>query len=628
MSDRVIAVAGAPNVGKSTLFNALTGSRVAVGNWPGTSVEYSHSQWQLDDGTVTLIDLPGAYSLDPLSADEQLAADVLLAEHGPAVVIVIADAAHLARSLYLVAQLREHVIPLVVAVTMLDVARRQGQSIDIAALQNQIGVPTIAVDPRHRLGLDALRQAVESGASSTITPRSMPDVDDFGIEQRDLALEDDRFAWIDTCVAASTKQVASRRANLGDRIDKVVASPATGLLVFLVALWLLFQATTFVAVPLQRLLSSFFAGPLSHWVIGFLGIFGLRDTWLQGLLVDGLIAGVGTLLSFIPLMAIIFVLLALLEDSGYLARVAVVMDFLMRRLGLPGQAFLPLVVGFGCNVPGVAATRILSQPRQRLLTTLLVPFTSCSARLTVYLLITSIFFGQWAGTVVFVMYVVSVILVIGIGLLLRHTVWRDMPDPPLIMDLPPYQRPTLALTASMTWLRLKDFLQTASGVIVGAVLAVWVLQATPAGSRLGGFGHVSIDHSVYAVLARAIAPIFTLAGYGVWQVASALVVGFVAKEAIISSFGQIFALPDPSASGAAAGLPDLLRQTFETASGGHPNAAVAAFLVFLLAYTPCAATIAAMRREVGGRWTLFGVAMQLSVAWVLAVVVFQIGSRL
>lgn len=611
-----VALAGAPNVGKSTLFNALTGAHAMMGNWPGTSIEYVHGQWDIGGQVVDVTDLPGAYSLDAMSADEKLTADILLGQPAPAATVVLVDAAHLARSLYLVAQLRERPASLVLAVTMIDLARRDGLTLDVDALARATGVPAVAVGPRQRSGLDELASAVEKAMiAGPVAPRPLED---------DSLPDDDRFAWIEGVVAAATSANGQRSSSVSDRVDKLVTGPVSGPLIFLAAMWAVFQATTSVAAPLQRLLGNLFFGPLSRLVIDALHDAGLGGTWLQGLLVDGLIAGVGTLLSFIPLMTIMFVLLALLEDSGYMARAAVVTDSLMRRLGLPGQAFLPLVVGFGCNVPGVAATRILPQQCQRVLTALLVPFTSCSARLTVYLMLASAFFGRWAGTVVFAMYVVSIVLVVGVGLALRRSLWRDMAQVPMILDLPPYQRPTLALTAATVWQRLKGFLTTAAGVIVGAVIVVWVLQAIPGRPGVGGFGHVALDDSLYAGLARGIAPVFHLAGFGAWQLASALVIGFVAKEAVISSLGQTFAAPD----GSLVSLPDALHQTFAVASGGHQLAAVAAFLVFVLAYTPCAATIATMRREIGGRWTLFGVGTQLSLAWLLAVVVFQIGSRL
>jgi len=259
------------------------------------------------------------------------------------------------------------------------------------------------------------------------------------------------------------------------------------------------------------------------------------------------------------------------------------------------------------------------------LTALLVPFTSCTARLTVYVLLATTFFPQQAGTVVFAMYLVSILLVVLVGLALRATLWRTVGSDPLVIDLPPYQRPTARLSLAATWLRLEGFLRTASGIIVATVVVVWLLQSIPVGSGSGAFGEVAVADSLYAELSRAVAPLLAPAGFGAWEAVSALLVGFVAKEAVISSWAQTFALAEPASSREPGALGAQLQQTFDVASGGHTGVAVMAFMVFLLAYTPCVATLAAQRRELGMRWTAFGVVLQLGVAWVLAVAVFQVG---
>jgi ferrous iron transport protein B len=344
--------------------------------------------------------------------------------------------------------------------------------------------------------------------------------------------------------------------------------------------------------------------------------------------VDGLIAGVGMLLTFVPLMALMFLLLAILESSGYMARAAVVTDRTMRAIGLPGRAFLPLIVGFGCNVPAISATRVLPDARQRLLTALLVPFTACSARLTVFVLVGATFFGSNAGHVVFGMYVASILLVVGVGSLLRSTLWRTMHADPLVIDLPAYHLPLPRQVAFVTWGRVRAFLATAGGIIVVTVAAVWALSAIPAPGASGTLGDVPVEDSVFAATAGAVAPVFEPAGFGDWHATSALIVGFVAKEAVISSWAQTYAAEEPDDPAAPGDLGDAVRADFVASSGGHPTAAVLAFLVFLLAYTPCVATLAALRREVGTRWMLGSVAISGGVAWVLAVAVFQVGRLL
>lgn len=618
----VVALAGSPNVGKSTLFNALTGARRTMGNWPGTTVEVGRGAWKAAD-TYDLVDLPGAYSLDPASPDEALTRALLVdvpdAER-PDAVIVAADAAHLGRSLYLVAQLREHAYRIVVALTMNDVAASRGITVDPAALTDSLGVPVVAVDPRRRTGLDLLERTVAMAlAGSPVPAREVPPQDDDG-----FALADDRFAWIEQAVEASTTREAVQRRSWSDKLDRIALHRVWGPLLFAFAMWAVFQITTTVAAPLQDGLDTLVAGPLSDGAAWVLQKIGLDNPIVHGLLINGLIAGVGMLLTFVPLMALMFLLLALLEDSGYMARAAVVADRWMRAMGLPGKAFLPLIVGFGCNVPAISATRVLSTPKQRILTALLVPFTSCSARLTVYVLLATIFFPRYAGTVVFAMYVISILLVVLVGLLLRKTLWRTMGSEPLMMDLPPYQRPTVRLISLVTWVRLKGFLKTAGGIIVATVIVVWALQAWPVRGE-GSFGDTPVEDSAYAVVSQTITPVFEPAGFAAWQTTGALVTGFVAKEAVISSWAQTYAVEDPGATGDDSALGGKISQAFDESSGGHVVPAVVAYMVFLLAYTPCVATLAAQRREIGLKWTAFGVGLQLTVAWVLAVAVFQIG---
>ncbi len=630
----VLALVGNSNVGKSTLFNQISGSRQSIGNWPGTTVEVARATWRpavrrhAEPSVFTVLDLPGTASLVPVSPDEALTRD-LLVEAPPAqrpdVVVCVVDAATLARSLYLLAQIRQTDRRVVVAVTMGDVAARRGVVVDPDALARAVGAPVAMVDPRRRdasgLLAGAVLEALARPAPAPRAPVVPVDPDD------PFAADDERFAWVQQVIDAGTSHTGAGGVTWSDRVDRVATAPVVGPLLFLAVMWAVFQTTTTVAAPLQDALDALVAGPVSSAASGLLAALGLGGTVVEGLVVDGLITGVGMLLTFVPLMALMFLLLAMLESSGYLARAAVVTDRAMRAIGLPGRAFLPLVVGFGCNVPAISATRVLPDSRQRLLTALLVPFTACSARLTVFVLVGATFFGSNAGNVVFGMYVVSILLVIGVGWLLRSTLWRTMGADPLVIDLPPYHLPLPRQVALVTWGRVRAFLRTAGGIIVVTVVAVWALSAVPApgAPTSASLGDVPVEHSLYGATAQAVAPVFAPAGFGDWHATSALMVGFVAKEAVISSWAQTYATEEPADPNDPGDLGAQVRADFEASSGGYPTAAVLAFLVFLLAYTPCVATLAALRREVGGRWMLASIGISVTTAWVLAVAVFQVG---
>ncbi len=631
---RVVLV-GNPNVGKSTLFNSMTGARHHVGNWPGKTVQVASGRWTTADGPVALTDLPGTYSLIPRSPDEEVVRDVLDGRDpggAPDLVVAVLDAANLARNLYLLGQVLDTSLPVVVALSMLDVAAERGVRVDQRALAQRLGVPVVPVHPRAGERPEKLAAAVAEALRAE--PGTVDDgpVDDAIADDAvdDDAVDDDaaaqrRYEWVRDIVAATVRRNRPGGATRSDRVDRVLTSRWLGLPLFLLVMWGVFVATTTLAAPLQEELTWLIEGPVQDGAGWLLARIGLDGTWVAGLIQGGLISGVGQLLTFVPLMAIMFVLLTLLEDSGYLARAALVADRLLAAVGLPGRAFLPLVVGFGCNVPAIAGTRILPNPRHRLMTSLLVPFVTCSARLTVYVLLADAFFGSRAGTVVFAMYLLSIALVVLMGLVLRRTVFRGERREAMLLELPPYRRPTLRVVATQTWQRLAGFLRTAGGIIVVTVTVVWLLSAIPVGAGKGGFGEVNTEHSLYGGISKVVAPVFTPAGFGDWHASGALVTGFVAKEAVVSTFAQTYETADPSSGADGTQLSERLQTTIGQTSHGHPQLAVFAFMVFLLAYTPCMATVAAQRAEIGTRWSLAGVSAQLALAWILATLVFQIG---
>ena len=611
----VLALVGAPNSGKSTLFNALTGAKVQTGNWPGTSVEISRGLWNAQPEAFDIIDLPGAYSLDPMSPDEEFTRDMLVEAppcERPDVVVVLVDATAPARGLNLAFQIAEHPYRVVIGVTKEDIAKQQGISIDTSALSHEVGIPVVSVNGRRRENLDALEREVARAMHTD--PRTI----------RPNADLDQRFVDLDAAEKAAVSRTDTGEP-LSHRVDRLVLHPVLGPILFLAVMWAVFFITTTVAGPLQDGLEAFITGPVSAAARSI-----LPDNWLiTGLLVDGLIGGVGMVLTFAPLLALMFLCLAVLEDSGYMARAAVVTDRVMRAIGLPGKAFIPIVVGYGCNVPAISATRVLGDVRHRILTCLLIPFTSCSARLIVFMMLAQVFFPAHAGSAVFAMYVLSIALVVLVGLALRRTVWRAMPAEALVIDLPAYQLPTFRLTISVMWVRLKGFLHTAGGIIVATVVVIWLLMSI---SITGGHSFneeaVPPQDSAYGAVAQAMSPVFAPAGFDSWSLTGPLVTGFVAKETLISTWAQTYAVEDVTDDApeeqAESPLASHIRADFDAASGGHGLAAVWAYMVFLLAYTPCVATVAAQRREIGWKWTLIGFALQLGSAWILAVGVFQV----
>jgi ferrous iron transport protein B len=607
----VVALVGRSNVGKSTLFTRIAGVHRKMGNWPSTTVEVGSAEVALADRTITLLDLPGTASIHPGSPDEALTTQVLR-EGNPDLVVLLIDCASMARCLYLLSEVQELTSNIVIALSMEDVAVRRGIHVDPKILSDVLALPVVSINPRRAEGIEELKSQISASiaqpaAASTATSRVS------------LSSPIERVEWVNTVIERVSTRTQVRETRT-DRVDRILTAPVWGPMVLLAVLWTVFQGTTSIATPIQRWMgreiTQYLAEPTAHWLA--------HIHWLQGLVVNGVIAGVGTLLTFLPVMSIMFLFLSFLEDSGYMARAAVVADRAMRFAGLPGRAILPLLVGFGCNVPAVSATRSLSDSRHRLIVGLSVPFTACSARLAVYVFVAGIFFGHSAGTIIFLMYLISIALVVIFARLISIFLIKDAPREPMLIELPPYRVPTSFLILTDAWLRVKGFLREAGGIVVSTVIAVWVLMSIPIGG-VGTFGNVPVDHSAYGTLSRAIAPAFAPAGFNDWHTSGALITGFVAKEVVISSWAQNYAVSSNNKSEQQQALGANLVRDFTRTSHGHAHAAIWAFLIFLTAYTPCVATVAAQKREFGTKWALVGVGLQITLAWTLAVIVFQVG---
>ncbi|MBL8130505.1 MAG: ferrous iron transport protein B [Anaerolineae bacterium] len=733
---RVIALAGNPNVGKSTLFNALTGGRQHVGNWPGKTVEKKEGWATLDGQDVLIVDLPGAYSLAAYSVEEIVARDYLLRSR-PNAVVAVADAANLERNLYLVCQLIELGAPLILALNMSDMARGRGLKIDVPALSEALGgIPVVEVIGTRSVGLDALRAAIlrrdstppplrltydppveaeiaalgrliedDAELARTIPPRWLAirllENDPHLAEQLDsrpvlrqaaqeavarltealgddpeIVLTDRRYSFIEGVVSGALVRSAGSTETASDRADHIITHRFWGLPIFLLLMWLVFQITANVSAPLIDWVDGVIAGPVTRWAEALLAAAGLGGGWLESLLVDGVIAGVGGVLVFVPLLVLLYITLGLLEDTGYMARAAFIMDRVMRLVGLHGKSFLPLLIGFGCTVPAIYATRTLENERDRKLTGFISTFMSCGARLPVYVLFAGVFFGAQSGSVIFALYLLGIATAIGTGLVFKRFVYPSQEPRSFVMELPPYRLPNLSTILAQTRERTRGFIRNATTIILVSSVVVWLLGALPANLDLSRFDAVEPQESLFGSISGAIAPVFAPAGFGNWQAAGSLITGFVAKEVVVSTMSQIYTTDTP-AEAAEAAPPSLLEDAGEivTSLGAAlaltaqelvnivprtvnliPGAAMPeanflgiapeeedtaalglaltgaftplsalAFMVFVLLYTPCMTATAAMRHEFGGRWTILQMSYAALVAWGAAALIFQGG---
>lgn len=663
LTGRQIILVGRPNVGKSTLFNLLTGSHQKTMNVPRTTVSVEVGTWALATGErVSITDLPGTYSLNPTSPDEEVTAhavDEFAREIAAAgadshrLAVVVLDATALGSSLYLYAQTRLSGVPVVVALSMNDMAAASGTSVDPERLARALGAPVVPINPRLGRGAAELEAALDrvdrapsglvplpifddSAATSRATSASaIVGSDPSGATDGDGSEELDRahaiFAWVrDVLEFVQPERVeedseSAARVTPSDRLDRFLLKPIYGIPVFLAVLWSTFQLTTTISGPIQDWLEGLVTGPITSGVAWILEQ-AHAPGWLSSLAVDGLIAGVGTVVSFLPLMAIIFTMIFLLEDSGYLARVAVMADRAMQSLGLDGRAVLPLVIGFGCNIPALTATKTIPDARQRLLTGLLIPYSSCTARLVIYLLLASVFFPGHAGTVVFAMYIVSALVILGVAYGLRKTAFRSLVREPLVIVLPAYQTPRFGSLGRAVALRCSGFARRAGVVILALSMGVWTLMAIPVdGEHAIGDMDMPVQSSLFGAASSAIAPVFEPAGFGDWHISASLITGFVAKEAVVGTLATTYGMDEPAEGTTPHDLSAQLHATFDASSGGYPALAAAAFMVFCLVYTPCMVTVAEQKRLFGAKLTAASVGGSILLAWLLAVGIFQIG---
>lgn len=656
------ALIGNQNCGKTTLFNQLTGSNQHVGNFPGVTVDRKDGEITGYSNTL-LTDLPGIYSMSPYSSEEIVTREFLLKEK-PKGIINIVDATNIERNLYLTMQLLELHMPMVVALNMMDELRENGGSVLVNEMEASLGVPVVPISAAkgegieelvghaihvakyqecpadtdycdestggvHR-GIHAVMHLIDDHARKADIPTRFAaskilEGDEHVLAQlklteneretlehiarqteeetgldRAAAIANMRFSYIrKTCEATVIKPQESKERIRSRRLDRILTGKYTGIPAFIAIMALVFWLTfSVIGAALQSLLEIGIE-QLTTWVDGAMQAASVNEV-LHSLVIDGIFAGVGGVLSFLPIIVTLFLFLSLMEDSGYLARVAFIMDKLLRKLGLSGRSIVPMLIGFGCTVPGVMASRTLPSERDRKMTILLTPFMSCTAKLPIYAFFTALFFPDYAALVMICLYVLGIAIGILVAFLFKKTMFQGEPVP-FVLELPNYRMPSAKNVAQLLWDKAKDFLQRACTVIFLAVLVIWFLETFDLRFNLV----TDSKDSILAMIAGVISPVFAPVGFGDWRISTALVTGFMAKESVVSTLTVLF------------GSTAALLATLTTAGA-------ASLLVFCLLYTPCVAAIAAVKRELGGKWACAMVFGQCAIAWIASFIVYHV----
>ena len=667
-----IALVGNPNSGKTTLFNALTGSNQYVGNWPGVTVEKKEGRATTEGRPVTIVDLPGIYSLSPYSMEEIVARDFIIKE-APDAIINIIDATNIERNLYLTVQLLELERPMVLALNFMDEIEKKGDKIDVKSLSMQLGIPVVPVTAKTGENLEELLRIAHKQMHEgySIEPDDL--YDDFTHEihheigeiihdcayaakipahwasikllegdslventvitndeskskvekiikkyesssvlgDRETLIADSRYRFIERVIALSVKRAQHEdELTTSDKIDKIVTHRVFALPLFLITMMLMFGVTfgpvgSFLSDGVALLMEN-----LANWISAILTSTGAAS-WLLSLITDGIILGVGGVLTFLPQIAILFFFLSLLEDSGYMSRAAFIMDRLLHRFGLSGKAFIPMLMGFGCTVPAVMGARTMESEKDRRMTIMLIPFMSCSAKLPIYGLICSAFFGKYAGIVIFSLYLLGMGMAVLSGILFKGTLFSGE-APAFVLELPPYRMPSIKNTLMHVWERVRDFLTRAGTLILFMSVLLWLLQSFDLHLNMTD----SMPESILGVIGGFIAPILRPLGFGAWQAAVALLTGIIAKEAVVASLSMFYGFALTAGSGVVAAA---MGATFTPLSA-------LSFLVFVLMYVPCVASIATIRREMASlKWTLVSIGWQIFTAYICSMLVYQIG---
>ena len=667
MRELKIGLAGNPNVGKTTVFNQLTGMRQHVGNWPGKTVEMAEGNFTHGDYNYHIIDLPGNYALSAHTIEEIISRDFIVDDSSDAIVNVV-DAANLERNLYLTVQMMELGANLVLAVNMNDFARKKGHIINMELMQELLGFPVVEINAKNTDGFDELLTTVERVAAnpkdtseklsygndikghlmdlqelieqdsdlldvpsiwtavkllerdtividkvrnSSIGSKILAEVDkvsshlyDVYKESPEEVIANSRYAFIDGLIAEAVDKPDVEVETTTDKIDKIVTNRILAPFIFIAIMFAMFQLTFTIGTPFEHLIQSFFS-ILTHAVSSY-----MPQGIMTSLICDGIIAGVGVVVGFLPMIILMFLFLSILEDCGYLARAAFTLDMVMHKVvGLHGKAFIPMILGFGCGVPAIMATRTMENEGDRILAMMLVPFMSCTSRLPIYIIFIGAFFSQNQGVVLLGIYMLGIAVALIVAAILKRTMFKGL-STPFVMELPTYKVPSIKGIMLHTWEKVKDFLKKAGTIILLCSVILWLLQ------NIFPWGGKDPQMSLLGIIGSFFAPIFAPLGFGTWQAAVAIIAGLASKEVVITTFGTLAGMDSQDQ----AGITNLIHDTFTPLSA-------LSFMAFTLLYTPCIAAVGTIKQESNSyKWPIIMCVITLISAFVVSFLIFQIGT--
>ncbi len=620
-----VALTGNPNTGKSTVFNELTGIRQKIGNWPGVTIDKKQGYTNHNGRAIAVMDLPGTYSLNARSAEEKIVENYLKSER-PDIVVDVIDSANIDRNLFLCLQLLERRIPVLLDLNMQDEAQKKGVEISTAKLSKMLGMPVVQTVGRSSKSTKKLLDVFTSTVMSDY--HNSPEVEAYiarldeirrtvtDLAKQEEAVMEERYAFIDRIVS-ETVTFHQAGADVSDKLDRVLANGFLSIPVMLAMMYLAFQITfTWIGQPVADFLDALINEDFMEWAGEMLAGLGVAD-WMQSLICDGIIAGVGGVMTFVPLIFTLFFCLSFLDGTGYMARVAFVLDPIMKKSGLSGKAVMPIITGFGCAVPGIMGARVLDSNRDRMLTILVTPFLTCGAKLPVLALFGAVFFGGQAANVVFAMYIVGILGAFLASAVYTKTIFKAE-DASFVLELPPYRWPDMKTVLLETWDKGKGYLIKAGTIILAMSVLIWFLSSYNMNGPVD-----DMSESFLAALGGAMSVLFTFHGFDTWEAGSAVLTGIMAKEAVVSTMGILYGLPDLS--------PDMDEaEMIATAAGSglaaaFTSASALAFMVFSQLYTPCMTALGTIKKETGSwYWMGFSAVSQFVIGWGVSLIVYRI----